>query len=137
MFIDRLTFNQIDNVLENILPIVFKDKEVVKNVMKIKTVAMIRDKVEICFKIGDELHECCLTDFDVDFSFQTPKRNEVVMKYRILMGKYFTKLDKNEGKIKQYLTKLNEYEKLKWEEDFKEITYAVVNEKTDEIINEI
>ena len=137
MFINRLTFSQIDDILKKILPIVFKDKEIIDNIMMSKTVAMISDRVEISFKINGEQFECCLTDFDVDFTFQTPKKNEVVFQYRILMGKYFSKVDKNQGKVNQYLTKLDEFEKLKWEENFKIITNAIVNEREEKIINQV
>ena len=102
--------------LENIFPIVFKDKEVIEKIMKTKTIAMISDMIDVSFKINEKLYSCELSDFEIKFSFNVPNRVEANWEYRAILAKHFMEKDKNEGKINQYLTRLEEYEKVKYEQ---------------------
>ena len=137
MFVNRLTFKEIDNVLEKIFPIVFKDKDVIEKIMETKTVAIIRDKVEISFKIFGELYSCELADFNIDFSFNVPRKDDANLEYRIFMAKHFIGKDKNEGKLNQYLTRLDMYEKSKWEESLATLVERVGVEIEKDKINQL
>ncbi|MBO5955062.1 MAG: hypothetical protein J6Q13_03770 [Clostridia bacterium] len=137
MFVNRLTFKEIDNVLEKIFPIVFIDKAVIGKIMNTKTVAILSDKVEITFKIHEEPYSCELTDFDINFSFNVPRHKEANFEYRVIMSRRFVGKDKKGNKTNIYLSKLDEHAKAKWEQEFKTLVEKVDVDLTQNQINQI
>ena len=114
MFIDRLTFDEIDKVLEKVLNVVFNDERFIDYVMKTKTTAIIRDIVEVSFKWGEELYTITFDDFNVDFSFDVKTKDQANRIFRATMAKIFIK---NRRSLSAYLTKLDEYQNKKWNEE--------------------
>lgn len=128
MFIDRLTFDEIDKVLEKVLNVVFNDEKVIDYIMTTKTTAIIGKIVEISFKWGEELYAITLDDFNVDFPFYVKAQELAKLQYRIAMGKIFSEKRRS---VKNYLTKLDEYEKDKWHKELSKIADGVAEEKED------
>ena len=126
MFIDKLTFAEIDKVLEKVLKVVFNDEKVIDYIMKTKTTAIIRNIVEISFKWGEELYTITFDDYNVDFSFKVKTKDEANRIFRATMAKIFIK---NRRSLSSYLSKLDEYQNKKWNEELTKIEELTISDE--------
>ena len=87
MFVDRLTFREVDEICSKILPILLNNHPKAEELLKTKTVVMLDDYIEVVLYLHKGIASIYLKDFSIQTSWEPQNLSTAIHEYRVMMAK--------------------------------------------------